>query len=74
MTKRTKARIRKSVIFARKVFLALFAVFMLLTIMAANNTSVIPALTCFAVAITCFGISYFCDYLLGGGYQSPFYH
>ena len=73
MTKRTKHRIRKAVIFARGLFLALFVIFMLLTIMAAGGELVLTAIGMFSIAAICFGISYFCDYLLGG-YKSPFYH
>lgn len=74
MTKQTKRRIRKTVQFARTMFLVLFAVFILLCAATADYESLTPMFICFAVAIICFGISYFCDYLLGGGNQSPFYH
>lgn len=70
MTKRTKIRIRKTVIYARGFFLALFAILVLL---CAFSASMLTAIAFFVGAVLCFGISYFCDALLGG-YKSPFYH
>lgn len=73
MTKRTKRRIFKSVLFARGLFLTLFVIFMLLCAVSANGESVLTAVIFFTASIACFGISYFCDYVVGG-YKSPFYH
>lgn len=73
MTRRTKRRIRKAVMFARGLFLGLFAVFILLFIMTANGPNLWIPIGIFAAAIVCFGISIFCDCLLGG-YKSPFYY
>lgn len=73
MTKRTKNRIRKTVSFARSMFLALFVVFLLLCAASADSINLVFPITFFAIAIVCFGISYFCDYLLGY-HNSPFYH
>ena len=74
MTKQTKKRIRDVLIIVRKLLLLLSFAFILLTAATADFKNLAPMLICFAIAMICFGISYFCDYLLGGGYQSPFYH
>ena len=73
MTNRTRRRIRKAVMFARSLFLGLFALFTLLFVMTANGPNLWIPIGIFAVAAVCFGISLFCDYLLGG-YKSPFYY
>ena len=73
MTKKTKRRIIKAVMFARGLFLAASIILPLLSAAAVSGDDFITALILFVCAFPCFGLSVFCDYLLGG-YKSPFYY
>jgi predicted Abi (CAAX) family protease len=73
MTKKTKIRIFKALMFARSLFLVLCGTLILLCAIAASGPSVWPSVIFFIAALVCFGISYACDNAVGG-YKSPFYH
>lgn len=73
MTKRTKTRIRKVLMFARGLCLVLSVPLLLIAAMAVGNGYFGAAFIVAASAVLCFVLSLFCDYLLGG-YKSPFYY
>ena len=67
MTRKTKIRIRKTVEFARTLFLIICGICVFLTIASVDGPSIWFPIVCFAVGSICFGIAYFFDYLLCGG-------
>ena len=74
MTKKTRKRLIKAFMFARGLFIALFAILLLLGALTANERNNIwTTIIIFASSFACFGIALFCDCLLGG-YKSPFYY
>lgn len=72
LSKKTIRRIRKTLIFARGLFLALFGLSVFLMAAACSNEETcVPALIFFGIMVACFAISRFCDWMLNGGYNSP---
>lgn len=77
MTKKTKIKIRKTIAFARTLFLYLSILSLALTICSADGPSLKFPIICTIIGIVCFGISYGLDQLLfetawSGDKQSPF--
>ena len=73
ISKKTRRRIIKAFMFARGLFLGLFALFIFLAIGAAGAENIMLMLWMTGAALLCFVISIFCDQLLGS-YKSPFCH
>ena len=73
MTKKTKRRIRKAVMFARGFLLIAAIILLCVAGMLVGNGSFMAAVIVAISAVICAAMSLFCDYLLGG-YKSPFYY
>ena len=74
MTKKTKRRIRKTVKLARGVFFTLSVISFFACYAMADGESMTLFVVHGIMAIISFGISFFCDRLLSGGENSPFYY
>ena len=66
ISRKTKIRIRKVLAFARVLSLAMFGVFIMLTICSATKDTIAFAAKCLVGAVACFGAACVFNYVLFG--------